>query len=362
MHILKPARRLIFALALVPLLFGCTVVGPDAIRSGRLAYNEAINETNNEQMLMVLVRNRYDETNSLLAVASVTANIRMAGSAAVQAGFGDGDDYEGNLVPFSGGFVYEENPTISYSPVSGEAYMRALMQPIPIALFAQVTATMPNPELAYAMLLASVNGIISPAFLYGEQGDDPRYARFVALMTELTRRHRLHWVREPGEGSRLFLMLQPDSPDTVALAEELLELLGIRKPVVQGERLVVPAALALNNSQFGGIGITTRTIWELVQIMSAAVEAPAADVQDGSAAPPLRPGLAGRDLKVHYAAERPDTAYVAVEHRGGWFYIDDRDRYTKGYFKLMGSLWTVAMSESLGVGASAPVLTVPVSR
>jgi hypothetical protein len=30
------------------------------------------------------------------------------------------NDYAGNLVPFSGGFVYEENPTITYAPVQDE--------------------------------------------------------------------------------------------------------------------------------------------------------------------------------------------------------------------------------------------------
>jgi hypothetical protein len=265
-------------------------------------------------------------------------------------------------VPFSGAFVYEENPTISYTPVSGEAYTRTLVQPIPIALFAQLTTTMPAPDVAYTMLLASVNGILNPAFLFGEEGYDPRYDRLIALMTSLTRRHRLHWVRESRQSDQLSLLLQPDSPESVAMVEELLELLDIQKSVVQGEDLVVPAALALNESEVGGIGITTRTIRDLVQIMSAAVQAPSAHIEDGSAGATLRPGRAGRELKVLYAAEKPETAYVAVEHRGGWFYIDDRDSYTKRYFKLLGSLWTVAMSESLGVGASTPVLTVPVSR
>jgi hypothetical protein len=51
---------------------GCTVVGPTAVHQGRLAYNEAIIETDNQQMLMVVVRNRYGERSNLLAVASVT--------------------------------------------------------------------------------------------------------------------------------------------------------------------------------------------------------------------------------------------------------------------------------------------------
>ena len=31
-------------------------------------------------------------------------------------------------------------------------------------------------------------------------------------------------------------------------------------------------------------------------------------------------------IRIQYAKERPDTAFVAVQNRGYWFYIDDRDR------------------------------------
>jgi len=42
---------------------------------GHLAYNATINETNTQQMLVVVVHNRYAETSHLLNVANVTANV-----------------------------------------------------------------------------------------------------------------------------------------------------------------------------------------------------------------------------------------------------------------------------------------------
>lgn len=45
------SRKLVSAGVLGCLLAGCTVVGPTAIRSGRLAYNDAITETDNQQLL-----------------------------------------------------------------------------------------------------------------------------------------------------------------------------------------------------------------------------------------------------------------------------------------------------------------------
>ena len=349
------------ALSLGTLLSGCTVVGPDAIRSGRMAYNEAITETNNQQMLMVMVHNRYEEANHLLTVASVTANVRVSGSAQIEAGFGDADNYDGNLVPFSGGFVYEENPTISYTPVTGEAYLGQIMSPLPLPVVARITRSLPRPEFAYSMLISSVNGIHNPAFLYEGQRDDPRFDRLVALMTGLTQRHCLHWVRRGNDPEASDLLIEARGSCAPAV-DELLALLGLSEQGREGTRVQIPVTLSEEAASPGGMTFSTRSIWELVEIMSAAVQVPMADEHSGMVSTLPEPGRPGRRLRIGYAESRPDTAYVAVEHRDSWFYIDQADLESKRYFKLLESLWTAAMAKALGVNANTPVLTVPVSR
>ena len=159
--------RNLFALCLVgTLLAGCTMVGPSALRNGRLAYNEAISETNNQQMLMFAIQNRYEESGSLLAVASITANVSITTSAGLQLGLGDKANYSGNLVPFSTGAVYEENPTISYTPVVGAEYARQVFSPVSIAVLSQLTGTLANPAGIYSALVSSVNGIRNPDFQF----------------------------------------------------------------------------------------------------------------------------------------------------------------------------------------------------
>lgn len=354
-------RRAALLCLFCALVTGCAVVGPDAIRGGRLAYNQAITETNNQQMLMVLVHNRYEETNQLLAVSSVTANVSVSSSARIEAGFGDSDVYDGNLVPFSGGFVYEENPTISYVPIAGEAYIRQLMSPVPLAVVTQIAQSLPRSDFSYGMLVASVNDIRNPAFLHGEQQDDPRFDRFADLMSALTYRNCLHWAQEDRNASAVEMIIDA-AGGCAESARELANLLAIDSGGWQGEYLRVPVTAWFDRTGPGSIGLTTRSIWNLVEILSAAVEVPPADERAGWAAPLPRPGRTGRDLRIAYATSRPDNAYVAVEHGDGWFYIHRSDLDTKRYFKLLSSLWNAAMAKSLGVNTGTPVLTVPVSR
>ena len=342
-------------------LTGCTLVGPKAVLSGRMAYIEAITETNNQQLLMTFVHNRYEESHTLLAVSSVTANVRVSSQAAIQAGFGDSDNYDGNLVPFSGGFLYEENPTISYTPVTGEAYLNQLTSPLPLSVFAQITQSLPRPETAYTMLIASVNGIRNPAFLHGDQQADPRFERVASLITELGQEHCLHWVNDTAPPAVIGLAIK-GSAACKKQADELLELLQIDRPVQQRGSIFIPVTTTPTGRDSTGIVLTMRTLLSLVEIMSAAVEVPPEDNSSGVATEFPRLGIAGEDLHIRYSTSRPESAYVAVEHRDGWFYIDERDFTTKRYFKLLGSLWSAAMAKSLNAAQSGPVLTVPVSR
>ena len=88
-------------------LYGCSVMGPQSIANGRAAYNRVINQTEDQQMLMAVVRNRYGETISMLAVTNVTANIRFATGAGAEFGIGRRESYETNLTPLSGEIAYE---------------------------------------------------------------------------------------------------------------------------------------------------------------------------------------------------------------------------------------------------------------
>ena len=353
-------RTLATACTVAGILLGCSTVGPQTIRSGRMAYNEAIAETNAQQMLMVPVHNRYEEGNHMLAVASVTANVRVSSRAGIQAGFGNSDNYDGNLVPFSGGFIYEENPTISYLPVTGEAYLRQLTSPIPLSLFSQISHVLPDPAFAYGMVLGSINNIQNPAFLYGEQEDDPQFDELVDIMISLTRERRLYWVSSADDGDSMSLLVLRPAGDVIVV--EMLKLLQLPTDKANDDRIVIPVTLALDHTPEGGINIKTRSLWELIEILTAAVQVPAADKSSGMVTTFPRRGRAGKELQITYADERPDNAYVAVEYQNGWFSIDNRDLITKRYFKLMGSFWNAALSESLDAGTTAPVLTVPVSR
>ncbi len=179
-------------------LCGCAFVGPRSISVGRADYNEAINKTENEQMLLAIVEGRYGETFSLLAVSGIAANVRFKTGAGVNIGFGPPANYDGNLVPFSSSLAYEENPTITYAPVQGSQYLRQLMSPIPLDILVLFVRSGTNMKATLGLLVNRINDMQNPDFLAGSSAkSDSRFQRFTEVNTELTQAGVIQWVEDP---------------------------------------------------------------------------------------------------------------------------------------------------------------------
>ncbi|MDP7639689.1 MAG: hypothetical protein QGG73_08230, partial [Candidatus Hydrogenedentes bacterium] len=66
------------AMIAVVALTGCNAVGPKALQSARVDYNEAIAQTWNQQLLLNLVRLKYRDTLIFLEVDSVNTQYSLS--------------------------------------------------------------------------------------------------------------------------------------------------------------------------------------------------------------------------------------------------------------------------------------------
>jgi len=192
---------------------GCAKVGPMSISTGRADYNEVINRTENEQMLLWIVKFRYGETSSLLAVSSVAANVRFRANVGAEVGIGPDEDYFGNLVPLSGGVAYEENPTITYVPVKGEQYVKELLSPIPLEYLVLFMRAVVNPDMYFTVLVDKVNDIKNPDFHKTHSSEpDPRFQRLVELVVELRDADVIHWYANPSKDVAFNILINNYAP------------------------------------------------------------------------------------------------------------------------------------------------------
>jgi len=330
---------------------------------GRADYNEAINQTDDAQMLMSIVRGRYGETFSLLAVTGVAANVRFGTNAGVNVGFGPDESYAGNLVPFSGGFAYEENPTITYAPVQGAQYVRQLLTPIPLDILLLLVRAEPEPGQILTLLVDRINDLQNPEFLPAPSAEpDPRFLRHVELVTQLRKAGVMQWVEDPREDVEFDILISGYASEYAPTVREYMALLGLPLPADESKDIVLPVYFAVNGRQLGGIGISTRSTTDLIEILRAAIEIPQAHNRPGLTVnyPPM--GLAGKDILIRSSKDKPKTASLAVKYRGYWFYIEETDQPTKLFFRSMRLFWSVSIASSADPRTAAPVLTIPVSK
>jgi len=124
-----------WVIASLSLLSGsCSQIGPGTIANGRFDYNEAIVRSFDDQMLLNLVRLRYQDSILFLDLTSVVASYSR--EATLGASSNVRGDAPSTTTPAtvslgaSGGVTWTESPTISYAPLQGEDFAKRLLAPI----------------------------------------------------------------------------------------------------------------------------------------------------------------------------------------------------------------------------------------
>jgi hypothetical protein len=337
---------------------GCAVVGPQSITAGRGVYAEVINRTEDEQILNVLVRLRYDETFGMMSVASVTANLSFSTKAGANFGVGDSDSYVGNLVPLSAGVAYEENPTISYVPLSGEDFMRRMLSPVSTSEWILLGHPARHPGDVFALVVRRANGLRNP--LLGEEPSSPGFARFVELYDRLRRADVLDNVHRPetGTGSGYFWYLHDYEDAHGDSVREFLALLGIEVKS-DGSAILLPARMAVGSS-VSAVHLQTRSAWEVLKVFGAGIEIPPAHLEAGIVEPLTSvESEERRFMTIHSSGKRPENATVRIRFRDRWFYIDATDTQSKRAFGFLRTFIGMRLADP--AAHKAPVLTVPVN-
>src|SRR5262249_22060233 len=107
------------ALVLLLATAGCGF-GPKTLCRTRLPYNEAVKNTSDEQLLLNIVRLRYSDNPSSIAVTNIAAQFELAKKLQLvpfftAAAAGDFGSYEGTVLP-GAEFDAADRPTLSLTP------------------------------------------------------------------------------------------------------------------------------------------------------------------------------------------------------------------------------------------------------
>jgi hypothetical protein len=340
---------------------GCNVIGPQAISGGRGVYAEVINRTADEEILNVIVRMRYNETFSMISVASITASLRFSAQVGTNIGVGSSDNYAGNLVPLSAGVAYEENPTISYVPLSGEDFMRRMLLPVPLGDWFLLTAPAKHSGHLLDLAVRRINGLRNPLL---DQKSSPGFVRLLELYDLLRRAGVLDTVHHSETEKGYFWVFNNYENEHGDCVRELLDLLGIEMKF-DGSTITLPIRVAYGNS-IDTINVQLRPAYEVLRVFGAGIEIPSAHLESGIVEPVTWSLPEARRFITILSSEkgwwnsRPDDTSVAIRFHDRWFYIDATDNRSKRAFAWLQTFIGMRLADP-GAVQQAPVITIPVN-
>jgi len=339
------------------LVSGCVSYGPSTIRRDRIDYNTAISDSWKSQMLTNIVRVRYGDTPIFLNVDSVVTSYEMSGKGTANTGWA--------FPPFStntslGGEVYSATrPTITYSPMIGEKFVRSMMTPIPPYVVLSLVQSGYPIDTVFNLLAKSANGIKNRFGVGAVRNPaDPEFYSLLERMRRMQQSGAVTFKMEKsGEGESVFLSLSEKSGKEIeADGAEVKKILGLDPRA--HEYKVVHGHSPSNNKE---IAVLSRSMVQVLADLASCVEIPETGIAEKRAYSSLKIAdnenpLAAQSLKIYNSPQLPDDAYVAVLYDHTWFWIDNKDLLSKSTFSFLMFVFSVLETEGKH---GLPVLTIP---
>lgn len=335
--------RSLLGLAVLFLMAGCSFYGPDSIRATRPDYNMMIQQTNDQELLLNLVRLKYRDNIYFMGVERVTSSFDASRSASASSNILSDGEKLYNIGPVQLGFI--EKPTVFYTPLEGEKFARQLMTPLSLDVLLLLAHSGWSAERILIMTVNEMNDLPNAPTAAGPTPDDePKYREFrqaIKLMRSLLRNGRMQ-IGKYGIAPDTHLELRvseaaQNDPDMI----EFRRLLRLN-PNCQNYRIISGVKRADDST----VVLATRSLIAVMSYLSQGVTVPKADIDAGKVTQTKTAEGANFDwssvlegvFKIESSNGSPDNSRIAVSYRGSWFYIPDNDLTSKSTFALLAQL------------------------
>lgn len=321
-------------------------------------------------------------------------------------------------VGVSGGVSFSDSPTITITPRQGEDIAKQLHEPLAVSAVADLSAAGYPIDGTIQLLVQGINGVRGPTLRYDMfHGGSAEWREVVGLIKKFSddgslilNRFRWNdpyndyaypaaaitpemWITTLSTGARrwksydggkTFMFTSHEMAPAVWLDEgvrnspegaRFMELLNIQ-PDVQKKIWLLESARVVDGPDLADapavrrptLKMRMRSLYNVITLYSYIVDVPPSDEAHGYATDltTFREAVGRGEVDnfpettcIRWSDKRPSSAFLAVHHRGRWFYIDDGDQKTKVAFNALYDLWQLSMK---GPGTeSTPVTTIQVN-
>jgi len=392
-------------------LNGCASYHTQLIEHRHWELNDAIRETHIEQLLLNIVRLRYDETPFFLQVSSISTSFSSSAGMGASGQFPDGGM---NVLGLNGSLSYTETPTVTWSLPDSREYLGRLMAPMGADQLTVLAQSGWDPGQVLRIGIKKMNRLRNLEYRV-DQGiyqptDYERFREVLRLIDELNREGLID-LAYGAKSNKVAGNFPREQIDTRAIPEgqaygvqfmprddpNVFEVLKLSKPLflrfssqsdgdLRAKRL--RELLSLNpgkysfgivdtgnsgaeqfraesgkvtqafdsDSDYAEIVLNNRSVMEVLYFASRYVAVPDADLtQKRVSADSRRPDTDW--FSILNSASEPSDAWLKVKYRDSWFYIAGDDVRSRASFTLLDALFASVVGNIPG---AKPLLTLPV--
>lgn len=341
-------------------LCGCHSIGPGTVPRDRFEYSGSISDSWKRQLLLNIVKMRYLDPPTFVDVGQIVAGYSLETGVSAGGQLSTAGAIQGDNLALGGSAKYTDRPTITYVPLTGNKFIKGLMTPLPPeSLFFMIQSGWPADGVLFAGA-ASINGLKNQeSNVSGVTPPDPEFMRVLQLLRKIQLSGgvgmRVQVDAQKKQTNILTFRKQDITPETQADSAELRKLLHL-DPDASEFKLAFGATPADDKE----LAVITRSLLHLLATMAALVEVPAEDLRDHRATPGWESAEGTerlvRMIEIHCSKEKSDDAFVSINYRDHWFWLDDRDLKSKRVFAFMLMLFTLA---DTGEKENLPLITIP---
>lgn len=332
------------------MLAGCTSIGPASIDYSRTGFNEAIQRTDAQQLLLNIVRQRYNDPVMFLEVTAVSSSMSRSGnmnlSGFFPTGLGVKESYNGGL-----GGSLTESPLIFYAPNTGEKFVRQILTPIDLRTISLLLQSGWSIERVLLIAADSING------LRNNVTGDNEYPALAKHLRTLQRNNRLAFaIERDANGLDVLAMIPTPGTANEKAYQEACRILRLQ---ADGRPIRVQLGLGDPSAQSATVMLATRSLYSAFYFLGNGVIASQRDLDEGIAQNRNIKGSLfdpdrGEVFKVQSSRGEPDRAAVKVRYRDEWFYVVESDQDSRTTFALMSML---LMLQSGDVARMSPLVS-----
>ena len=341
------------------LLAGCASVGPRTVPVDRFDYSTAIADSWKQQTLLNIVKLRYFDLPVFVDVSSVVAGYSLQTGVTAAGVVSSERAVQGNYGSIGGTAIYTDRPTITYSPMTGEKFLRGLITPIePRNIFFMLQAGYAA-DFILALTVESLNGVRNRSTAGGLVREaDPGFVEALRLMREVqaagAMSMRVEEDKEQGSTAVLLFRREDLPADIVEKAREVRRLL--KMPPDQQKFVLAYSSMRGTDAE---LAVNSRSMLQIMGAFASYVDVPAEHLEDRRAVPGLE-RLSSEDarevVRIRSGTEKPADAFASVHYRGHWFWVDDSDWATKRALTAVMFFFTLA---DTGGAEKLPLITIP---